>query len=191
MLEKLIVAVSAHTGAGKNVFIDVAKNLGYFCFDMGDVVRVIEPANRGIPKERMTKELESQLRTELRQKHGPAAIAMVASEYIKKQPARVIFVSDVVSEAEVNYFQAQFGKKFCIVAVLADYEVRVRRVTSRADRPRDRSYVDERDKWAQEVGLPQVLENADYAIENNCDSLAEFHGRARGLITKIFREKAA
>ena len=96
MLEKLIVAVSAHTGAGKNVFIDVAKNLGYFCFDMGDVVRVIEPANRGIPKERMTKELESQLRTELRQKHGPAAIAMVASEYIKKQPARVIFVSDVV-----------------------------------------------------------------------------------------------
>ena len=189
-LEKIIIAVCAHTGAGKNVFTEVANNLGYFCFDMGDVVRIIEPARRKIPREQMTKALEEQIRTELRQKYGQDAIARVAAEYIKDQQARIVFVSDVVSNDEINYFKQQFGENFYTVAVLADYETRVKRVTSRAERPRDRSYVDNRDKWATGLGLPQVLESAHYKIENNSDDLTEFQNNARDFILRIVSEKA-
>ena len=188
-LETFIIGVSGHTGSGKNVIGDIAKALGHYCFDMGDVVRVIEPANRGIPKESMTKELEKQIRNELREKYGQDAIALVASEHIKGRQASVVFVTDIVSDAEISRFKKEFGNNFYTIAIVADYAVRLKRVTSRWDRPRDKSYVDDRDKWAEGVGLPRILDNADYVIENNADNLAEFQGRAMGLISKILRER--
>ena len=141
-LETFIIGVSGHTGSGKNVIGDIAKALGHYCFDMGDVVRVIEPANRGIPKESMTKELEKQIRNELREKYGQDAIALVASEHIKGRQASVVFVTDIVSDAEISRFKKEFGN---------DLEIKVLFPTEKEMVKRDK----DRECWT--TGIDRIL----------------------------------
>lgn len=178
-----VVGTVGLPGSGKGEFAEVASKEGIPVITMGDVIREacrdrgLDPADH-----------HGEVATALREENGPAAIAEESLPHIREAltDAETVVVDGLRSMVEVETFQETFGDSFAIVSIEAPFELRAERLGERGrdGTDTDRNQLKEREKREIEFGMDDVMEAADYRIENT-DSLAAFQEAVRELLAKI------
>lgn len=169
-------------GSGKGEFADVAREADIPVVTMGDVIRQacrdrgLDPADH-----------HGEVATALRDEHGSAAIAErslpAVREAAAESTADTVVVDGLRSMVEVDAFIDEFGDDFVIVSIEAPFDLRAERL---GERDRDGTDTDlealrERDERELDFGMGEVMDAADYRIDNT-GSLAEFREHAEALL---------
>ena len=169
-------------GSGKGELAAVAREHEIPVVTMGDVIRQacrdrgLDPADN-----------HGTVATALRDENGPAAIAErslpMVREAVETTDSDTVVVDGLRSMVEVEAFREAFGADFEIVSVEAPFDLRAERL---ADRGRDASDGDlealrARDQRELDFGMGEVMETADYRVDNT-DSLDAFRARAHELL---------
>jgi len=166
-------------GSGKSTVLKAIEDLGPI-ITMGDVIRneanhrKIAPSDENLGK----------IALEMRKNYGPEIIAEKCVKLIKKLESEVFFIDGLRSMAEVIVFRKYW--KFPLIATVVDEKIRYERLSKRKrpDDPNSLSEIRDRDQREIRFGLNEVIENANYKINNNL-SEAEVQRETRVLIFKI------
>lgn len=170
-------------GSGKGEFAAVAREEDIPVITMGDVIREacrdrgLDPADH-----------HGEVATALREENGPSAIAEESLPHIRDAlaDADAVVVDGLRSMVETDVFRDAFGESFAIVSIEAPFEIRAERLDER-DRDgtdTDREQLKQREARELEFGMGDVMDAADYQIENT-ESLAAFQERVRELLSEI------
>jgi dephospho-CoA kinase len=149
-------------GSGKSTALESVKDLGVVV-NMGDVVR-----NEAIKKKiELTAENLGQLAKSLRIEGGKGIIAIKSVQLIKNSPSEVVFVDGIRSVHELTVFRKYW--KFPLIVIEADEKVRHQRIIERARDDDSKLILDIKKREEREVGfgLLELIEKADYIINNN------------------------
>ena len=168
-------------GSGKSTVLKAIEDLGVI-LTMGDVIRnearerKIEPTDENLGK----------IASELREEFGQEIIANKCVELIKNLKDNVIFIDGLRSLAEVKVFRNSW--KFPIVAVIVDDNTRIERLLKRGrpDDPKTLKEQTERDKREIAFGLIDVIETANYKIDNNISKI-DVQENTRKLIIDLIK----
>ena len=157
-----VIGFTGLPGSGKSTAIDAIRNLGKI-ITMGDVIRN-EAKKRGIEP---TGENLGKIAKELREKGGDGIVAEKCVELIKQLKDEIIFIDGIRSQFEIDVFRNYW--KFPIIATVIDEETRYERLfeRGRSDDPKELEEFKERDKREIGFGLKEVVDKADYKIENS------------------------
>lgn len=158
----LIVAVTGMPGAGKSTATAALVNGGWKRVVMGDVIRA-ETERRGLePTAKNTGEVMKRLREE----RGPAAVAGLCLESIKKSRAERVVVDGIRSMAEVVEFRKHAD--VLLVAVLASPARRFEllKERGRSDDPLTYEMFAARDRRELDVGIGESIALADETVSN-------------------------
>ncbi len=179
-MARKIIAVAGMPGAGKSIVSNVAREMGYQVYSMGDVVRGeakrlgIEPtpANLGM------------IAVELREKNGPAVVARMLADGLQEGSSKAVVVEGVRSMDEVREFQRHF--KVSILAVICSQQTRYLRLKARgrSDDPKDIVEFNERDEREIRLGITQVIDSADRRVSNEADEKT-FRRRVRRVLREL------
>ncbi len=166
-------------GSGKSTVLKAIEDLGTI-ITMGDVIRN-EANHRNIAP---SDENLGKIALELRKNYGPEIIAEKCVILIKKLESEVFFIDGLRSMAEVIVFRKNW--KFPLIATVVDEKIRYERLSNRKrpDDPNSLSEIRDRDQREIRFGLNEVIENANYTINNNL-SEADVQRETRVLIFKI------
>ncbi len=181
-MNRIIVFTTGLPGAGKGVFAQVASEMGIPVVVMGDAVRK-EAKKRGIE---ITPQNLRRLARELRNEEGPLAIAKRVEEEVYKllEENCIVLVDGARSLDEVNYFR-KVGEVI-IIAIEAPIETRFERIKKRG-RPDDPTKIDDliqRDRVESEIGVEDLIKNADIILMN-VGSLEEYKEKIKRLLREI------
>jgi len=168
-------------GSGKSTVLKAIEDLGVI-ITMGDIIRnetqkrSIEPTDENLGK----------IAQELRDKFGPDILAEKCVVLIKNLENEVTFIDGLRSIAEVKVFRNYW--KFPIVTVIIDDNIRFERLSKRArpDDPKTLEDLRERDQREISFGLNEVINSANYKVNNNF-SVKKVQKMARDLILNIIK----
>jgi len=168
-------------GSGKGELAAVARKEGIPVVTMGDVIRQA-CRDRGLDPT----EDHGTVAKILRDEDGPAAVAERSLPMVRDAVdggADIVVVDGLRSMVELEVFADAFGEAFEVVSVEAPFGLRAERLS---DRRRDASdgnleALRARDERELEFGMGEVMEAADYRIENT-DSLESFRERVHELL---------
>ncbi len=182
-IKKKVIGFTGLSGTGKSSAIDAIRDLGPI-ITMGDVVRQ-EAIKRGIES---TDENLGKIARELREKEGQDIIAQKCVELINEIESDVIFIDGVRSLAEVNVFRDIW--KFPLIATVIDELIRFKRLheRGRSDDPKTLEELRKRDEREVSFGLKEVVEIADYKIENT-STVEELQKKTKYVVLKIIEGK--
>lgn len=168
-------------GSGKSTAIEAISDLGKI-ITMGDVIRN-EAKIRGIEP---TGENLGKIANELRDKWGQEIIARKCVELIKNFKNDIIFVDGVRSIIELNVFRKFW--KFPLIATIIDEEIRFKRLYERArsDDPKTIAELRERDKREFAFGIKEVVDSADYKVEN-VSTIEELQNKTRKIVLEVIQ----
>ena len=158
----LIVAVTGMPGAGKSTATAGLVAEGWKRVVMGDVIRA-ETKRRGYePDAKSTGEVMKLLRKE----RGPAAVAELCLEAVRKAGAEKVVVDGIRSMAEVEAFRKE--AKVLLVAVLASPSRRFQllKERGRSDDPLTYEMFAARDRRELDVGIGESIALADETLSN-------------------------
>jgi dephospho-CoA kinase len=171
-VDKLVVGLTGMPGAGKTVFVEAAKMVGYTAVSMGDVIRE-ETQRRGL-------ELNSQnvgaVMLALRKEGGSNIIAERCVPKIEAKDNNKIVIDGLRSLNEVEVFKANFAG-FKLVAVHASSKTRFTRLSlrGRSDDPKTFEVFHERDIRELNVGLGHAIALSEYVMVNDSSSIEVFN----------------
>ncbi len=176
---KVLIGFVGLPGSGKSTMLKEIEDLGVI-ITMGDIIRnetrkrSIEPTDENLGK----------IAQELRDEFGPDILAEKCVVLIKNLETDVIFIDGLRSIAEVEVFRKSW--KFPIVAVMVDDNIRYERLSKRArlDDPKTLEDLRERDQREISFGLNEVINSANYKVNNNL-SVKEVQKIVRDLILNI------
>ena len=176
-----VIGFTGLPGSGKSTAIDAIRNIGIIV-TMGDVIRN-EAKKRGIEP---TGENLGKIAKELREKGGDGVVAEKCVELIKQLKDDVIFIDGIRSQFEIDVFRKYW--KFPIIATVIDENVRFERLfeRGRSDDPKEIEEFRERDKREIGFGLKDVVDNADYKIENTF-SIEILQEETKKLVKEILK----
>lgn len=176
-----ILAIVGLPGSGKTTAIEAIVDLG-IVVTMGDVVRN-EAKRRNIESSGSNL---GKIAEELRKKDGPGIIAKKCVDLIIKKKDNIIFIDGIRSLAEVSIFRKFW--KFPIIAIIVDEKKRLRRLFKRfrSDDPKDLEELKERDNRELKFGLDEVIEEADYKINNN-STVDDLKKKVREVVLKVIQ----
>jgi Dephospho-CoA kinase len=169
-------------GSGKGEFAAVAREADIPVVTMGDVIRQacrdrgLDPADN-----------HGDVAKALREENGPAAIAEASLPHVRDHlddgGDDTVVVDGLRSMVEVEAFTNEFGDDFAVVSIEAPFDLRAERLDERGrdDTDTDLEALRERDERELGFGMGDVMEHADYQI-NNTGTLAEFREQARELL---------
>ena len=172
------ILLTGMPGAGKEEFLNVAKNEGYDIIRMGDVVR--EHADKkGISFEDQS--LGSFAHDE-REKHHEG---IWADRTLCNITENKTIIDGIRSTTEVSIFKSELGD-LNIVAIHASPKTRFERLKERGreDAPQTWSEFNDRDNRELDWGLGRVIARADYMIINE-SSLEDFYSKVRDLLKQL------
>ncbi|HUW90853.1 MAG TPA: AAA family ATPase [Candidatus Nanopelagicaceae bacterium] len=174
-----VIGFCGLAGSGKSTVLKAIKDLGII-ITMGDVIRN-EAKHRNISP---SDENLGKIALELRKNYGQEIIAEKCVILIKKLESEVCFIDGLRSMAEVKVFRKYW--KFPLIATIVDENIRYERLSNRKrpDDPNSLSEIQERDQREIRFGLNEVIENANYKINNNLLEV-EVQQETRALIFKI------
>ena len=170
-------------GSGKGEFAAVAREADIPVVTMGDVIRQacrdrgLDPADN-----------HGDVAKALREENGPAAIAEKSLPHVREHlddgnGDDTVVVDGLRSMVEVEAFTDEFGDDFAVVSIEAPFDLRAERLGERGrdDTDTDLEALRERDERELGFGMGDVMEHADYQIDNT-GTLAEFRQKARELL---------
>lgn len=174
-----VIGFCGLAGSGKSTVLKAIKDLGII-ITMGDVIRN-EAKHRNIS---LSDENLGKIALELRKNYGQEIIAEKCVILIKKLESEVCFIDGLRSMAEVKVFRKYW--KFPLIATIVDENIRYERLSNRKrpDDPNSLSEIQERDQREIRFGLNEVIENANYKINNNLLEV-DVQQETRALIFKI------
>ncbi len=158
-----LVIVSGMPGAGKTELATVFGNHGVPIVVMGDVIRR-EATRRGLsPNPANTRKIMLELRDE----HGPGAVAEQCIKELKKADAPLVVIEGCRSIVEVEVFD-RYADAVTTVSVHSSPRTRFARLVARGreDAPRSWDEFRERDLREISVGLGGVIAMSDIMIVN-------------------------
>jgi dephospho-CoA kinase len=166
-------------GSGKSTVLKAIEDLGIIV-TMGDVIRN-EANHRNIAP---SDENLGKIALELRKNYGPEVIAEKCVNLIKKLESEVIFIDGLRSMAEVTVFRKYW--KFPLIVTVVSEKIRYERLSNRKrpDDPNSLSEIRDRDQREISFGLNEVIENANYKINNNLSEV-NVQQETRALVFKI------
>ena len=166
-------------GSGKSTVLKAIEDLGIIV-TMGDVIRN-EANHRNIAP---SDENLGKIALELRKNYGPEVIAEKCVNLIKKLESEVIFIDGLRSMAEVTVFRKYW--KFPLIVTVVSEKIRYERLSNRKrpDDPNSLSEIRDRDQREISFGLNEVIENANYKINNNLSEV-DVQQDTRALVFKI------
>jgi dephospho-CoA kinase len=174
------VGIAGMPGSGKGVFRRTVQRMGYPVIVMGDVVRE-EVKRRNL---KPTPENLGKTMLNLRELHGPAAVAKQCIPKLQKTTSKIVVIDGIRSLAEVTEFKKHFPS-FIIVAINASPETRYRRLfrRKRSDDPTNWEAFMERDQREIGIGMGDVIAAADHTIGNEGTST-----KLRAEIRQLMKE---
>ncbi|MCL2134348.1 MAG: flagellar hook-basal body complex protein FliE [Candidatus Bathyarchaeota archaeon] len=186
-VDKLVIGLTGMPGAGKSVFVEAAKTVGYVAVSMGDVIRE-ETKKRGLE---LNPQNVGQVMLELRKEGGDNVVAELCVPKIELQVGSRIVIDGLRSLNEVDVFKANFVG-FKLVAVHAASLVRFARLSlrGRSDDPKTFELFHERDMRELSVGLGSVIAFSEHVIVND-SSIEVFNTEVKkylGLVESIWKQ---
>jgi len=183
----MIIGLTGKNGAGKGEFAQVLIQSGFIYYSLSDVIRD-EVRRHGWD---ITRDKLIEIGTELRQIHGPGALAEKILE--KLDPEKNYVIDSIRNPSEVRALRRRAD--FTLVAVTASPEIRFERMKSRA-RESDPTTLEDfkrleeaeassKDPNAQQLTATIALATAE--IENE-GTLADLADRARTFVRDLARQ---
>ena len=174
----LIIAITGMPGAGKSTAAKALEAHGFKRIVMGDVIRE-ETRRRGLePEEKNT----GKVMLELRNKHGPGAVAEVCLISLKAMKESVVIVDGIRSYAEVEVFAREGKVKLLAIHASRDRRFKLLTERARGDAPTSRASFEERDKRELSVGVGDAVALADESLSNERATTEELGNRAIEMV---------
>jgi dephospho-CoA kinase len=161
--ETIFIGVAGMPGSGKATITEIAHEMGYLAYVMGDEIR--DEAKRR--KLKPTQENLGILMLKLREEEGPAAVAKRCIPKMEQAKGKVVVVEGIRSLNEVKEFKRRFPN-FTLIAIHSSPETRFRRMfkRKRSDDPEGWETFLERDSRELGVGIGSVIATADHIVVN-------------------------
>jgi len=180
-IEKLLL-VTGLPGSGKSIFGKTASRRGIPVINMGDIVRE-HARERGL---KVTDQNLGTIATELRQKLGKAAIAIIAFEKACQTGRKLAVIEGLRSLEELDYFRGKVPK-YVLVAFHASPSTRFKRLLSRGreDDPKTWEEFELRDRRELDFGIGSVIALADIMVVNENITLEQLSAVVENLLESI------
>ena len=176
-----LICVTGLPGAGKSVFCDVGKELGYDIIIMGDQIRK-EAKNRGLKN---NSEILSKLMIELRKEKGKNAVAEMSKEEINKLKNNKVIIDGIRNIEEVELFMKIGEVKIILIRNTSEKRMRLLQERKRSDAPINIEEFNKRDEKELKIGIEEVMKKADIVIDNIDLSKEEFEEKTRLIINNF------
>ncbi len=179
---RVIVGFTGMPGTGKSEAVNVARNMGFEIFSMGDTVREEAHKNR-IP---VGDSSIGQFATEERKRYGKDIWAKRTAEKIKRSSCRFIVIDGIRSIDEIDFFRDEFRKNFVLIAIHTKSEDRLQRILKRAreDDVKSMEELENRDDRELGWGIGGAIAKADIMVVND-SSLEKFRENVREVLLKL------
>ncbi|MCS6956356.1 MAG: nucleoside monophosphate kinase [Patescibacteria group bacterium] len=180
---KKIIAIVGLPGAGKTDAANFFQKKGIPVVSFGKVI------NEYIEKNKLPhiEEVHKKVRTELREKYGMAALAIMNKEKIKKllKENMVVIIDGLRSWEEYLYLKKAFSKvKIYLLAIYVDKELRWKRLFERKER--NKLYGEQRDlDELIGINMAPTIAYADFLVKNNF-SVEDFHDKLEEVFRIIY-----
>ena len=184
--DRLIVCVTGMPGAGKSVFAEVSKTLGFEIYRMGDDVRM-EAERRGIPP---SDENLGAIMMQLRQTGGPVAIAVLCKRRIVKDSrSEFILIDGIRNINEFHEFKKLGTAALVSVHTSPQRRFEFLRGRGRSDSPSTFASFEARDRRELAVGIGEAIALADRVLIN-AGTLEEMKDRTFEILKSLKEEYA-
>ncbi|HVL48491.1 MAG TPA: AAA family ATPase [Candidatus Thermoplasmatota archaeon] len=169
------IAFAGMPGAGKTIAVEVATEMGFPVFRMGDAVWA-EVRARGLA---LAPDVVGKVASEMRERHGRGVWADRTADRAIASGAPVVVIDGVRSMDEVGVFRARLGEDFILVGIHAAPRLRLARLLARhrEDDVRNEAEFEARDTRELGWGLGAVLALADVMLVN--------HGSVEGIRREV------
>ena len=166
-------------GAGQDVLVQAALELGFGKISMGDTVRH-HAKLAGIGSGDMS---IGGFASSERELHGPA---VWAERTLAMMPPGNVIIDGSRSIAEIARFREALGMGLKVIAVTAPRDVRFQRLMQRGrqDDPSSIGDFERRDARELSWGLGEAIGSADLTLENAAD-VGTFRGKCRTVLQSI------
>jgi dephospho-CoA kinase len=163
-VDKLVIGLTGMPGAGKTVFVEAAKTVGYVAVSMGDVIRE-ETQKRGLE---LNPQNVGKVMLDLRKEGGDNIIAEKCVPKIEANHSSRIVIDGLRSLNEAEVFKANFAG-FKLIAVHTSSPIRFNRLSmrGRSDDPKTFEVFHERDMRELSVGLGNTIALSEYVMVND------------------------
>jgi len=163
-----LLAVVGMSGVGKSVVTEYLENKNFTKLYFGGITYKLMK-EQGVERTEDGKS-EKEFREKLRKEHGPECYAKFLDPEIKEALKK----SDVVLDGLYSWYEYKYlierYPNLKLVCVVADKELRYKRVSERPDRPFDREAIEYRDlSEIENLYKGGPIAYADYYILNNSD----------------------
>ncbi|MBW6462396.1 MAG: AAA family ATPase [DPANN group archaeon] len=176
-MSNIIIGITGLARAGKDTVADyIADKYNFKVFTMSDMLKS-ECMKRNLE---ITKDNLSHVGDAMRKEYGNDIVAVKTIEKAKKFPKSII--SGVRSPEETDLFKKE-SSHFILLSIVADDDKRYKRRSEKDPKTETDFFArDERDR--KNKGMGDVLEMADYDIENN-DTLDKLYEKVDEFIKTI------
>tara|TARA_B100001996_G_scaffold129758_1_gene98603 strand:+ start:1937 stop:2533 length:597 start_codon:yes stop_codon:yes gene_type:complete len=162
-----IIAICGMPGSGKGEISKLANLNGIPVLSMGDMIRA-EAERRGLEE---TPGNIGLVVVSLRSQFGEQILAerLVPSvDALSHTSSPIIMIEGIRGTAEAEVFKQHWGEGFSLLAILSDEDTRWQRILLRGrGEDGDRQDFATRNTRERKWGLGELIENAEYKIENN------------------------
>ncbi len=181
MITLKIIIITGMPGAGKSEVANAFHNANIPLIIMGDVIRE-ESRNRGLEA---NPENTKKVMLELREIHGPGAIATRCLDGLCKHESDIIVIEGCRSIAEIDVFD-DYAEEVIVVCVHASPKIRYSRLQerNREDAPSTWEVFRERDIREVSVGLGGVIALSDVMLINE-GTIDMIRNSSKELVEKL------
>jgi dephospho-CoA kinase len=175
-----LIAVTGFSGAGKTTAVQLLEDAGIGRRIYAGQIVLDEIAARGLPQGR---DSENVIQLELRQEHGPLALAVLVTPQIMQhlESGSSVLLDAILSAAELGHYREVCKNRFTLLAILASFEVRAKRLEIRENKKSTAEQLQARDRnESQSLGIKDVIGAADHQLMNE-GSLRDFEKQLRKI----------
>ncbi len=184
------VLITGLPGSGKSVVSNVAKEMGFPIFIMGEIV-FEKTAEEGYS---LSPENVAMMAKKLREELGKPAVAILTVQKVRKMMEKcalskdVVFIEGLRSVSEYEYFSDVFDNVH-LIAVLASQETRYKRIIERQRADKEKSVDDlaRRDMRELSFGVSDLVLMADKYIINEQIELIDFEESIKNFLLNLLR----
>ncbi len=178
----MLIVIVGKPASGKTTAVETLGELGFSTASTGDVIRD-EIKRRGW---KYNKKNDAKIGNWF---HRGNRESLVVKRLLKKTKGDKIALEGLRDPRQLKELKKQTGEEPVIVAVKADFEERVRRVKERERfEAETKKYLKQREKRELSQGEGELINKADYVIDNTNLTIEEFRDKIKSLGRKIMKK---